>query len=177
MVDPKSLDRRTHISLYTSIHALTLRRDSRGDMPYCRDIYDRLTNYLRRYVQGVYADLSTQLDGEGLAGAYVEAWERYTAAAAYNDHLYRSLNRNWVAQQRDVGNCEVCEIYDLHFNVWKEEVLGDEQRNVKDTLLRLIDKGKTGSEIDGAEIKRVVASFAVLGIGDVVGRMTKEAER
>ena len=57
--------------------------------------------------------------------------------AAYNNHLFRYLNRHWVKREMDEGKKDIYDIYTLHLVRWKEDMFGTTQNAVMGAVLRL----------------------------------------
>jgi cullin 1 len=64
-------------------------------------------------LQTVHAELVAKAEEE-LVDSYAEQWRRYVAAAKYNQHLFRFLERHWIQRERDEGKAGIWGIYPLH---------------------------------------------------------------
>lgn len=175
------LDRKTYMSLYTSIHNFCtaqkavgsshLNSTHRGAHLLGEDLYRRLNEYLKNHLTDVHAEMVKHVD-EALLTFYIKEWKRYTTAGTYNHHLFQYLNRHWVKREMDEGKKDVFDIYTLHLVRWKEDMFGSTQNAVMDAVLRLVEKQRNGETIEQSKIKSVVDSFVSLGIDEADSKKT-----
>jgi len=175
MTDPwESKDMREYVMLYTAVHnscgsqgrspGVTLSNrygaHSRG-----KELYERLTNYLRMHLEEVQKKVD-ECSNESLLNFYNSEWSRYSTAAKHISHLFRYLNRHFVTRQKDEGKKNVYQIYTLHLVMWKEQVFLSSHKRVMDALLRLVERQRNGETVQESLIKGAVDSFVSLDIDD-----------
>ncbi|CAG8491093.1 10060_t:CDS:10 [Paraglomus brasilianum] len=129
------------------------------------DLYNRLQDYLERYLDKIRKD-SEQLADENLLQYYAKQWEKYTAASTYLNHVFRFLNRHWVRHKVDEGDKNIYDVYTLALISWRENVFNHVQHQVTAAVLKLIEKERNGEMVDVGLIKSVVGSYVSLGLED-----------
>ena len=178
MMNPaNSVDLRTYMRLYTSIHDYCTkidpgdRRDTeytgrRNDKNLHREkLYWWLDGFLKRQLQSVRTKITAQ-SSDMLIAFYVEEWKRYNAAATYNKHIFRFLDRHWVAREG------VYDIYSLHLLRWKEDLLEDGQNTIMSSLRQQINSKKDGGDVESLNVHDVLESFDSVGVHDMGGIST-----
>jgi cullin 1 len=171
------MDRQTYIRLYTLVHDhcvsckknnhtndQTNGRRHRGAHLMGEELYRFLDDYLKQHLRSVHAIIIDQAPDE-ILDLYTEQWSRYVAAAKYNEHLFRFLERHWVRRELDEGKSGILEIYPLHLARWKELIIENEDVPVIDVLKVELEKDKAGVEAASIRIEQVTESLAALGIG------------
>ncbi|KAK3044237.1 hypothetical protein LTS18_001821, partial [Coniosporium uncinatum] len=176
MVDlQKGMDMKSYMGLYTAIHNFCTAQKavSSGGFNHNRggahllgeDLYNKLTDYLKRHLTDVHK-ASTQHTDEALLTFYIKEWDRYTTAGSYNNHLFRYLNRHWVKREIDEGKKNIYDIYTLHLVQWKEVMFESAHENVMGSVLKLVEKQRNGETIEQSQIKTIVTSFVNLGLDE-----------
>ncbi|KAK5123123.1 hypothetical protein LTR85_003321 [Meristemomyces frigidus] len=135
------LDLKTYMSLYTSIHNTCMAQNTATQVG--EDLYYRLNDYLKRYLQGLHAEMVQHSD-EALIAYYNQQWKRFLTASSYNNRLYRFLNRHYVPRELDMGKQDVFEVYNLHMVRWKDYMLD----SAYDAAMRLKLKQSSGETIE-----------------------------
>ena len=164
---PETLDLRTYMRLYTLIHNFcttsknteTKTRGHRGTHLGGEELYLWLDGYIKRHLHELHTEMISQPDNT-LTTFYLEQWRCYRAAAAYNAHLFRFLNRHWVKREVDEGKHAIHDIYPLHLIRWKEEILENEQSPVKTMLQQHIERPEDSWIVVSTNVPEVLESFA-----------------
>ena len=171
--DMGAIDMKTYMASYTTIfkwctagggmtsdsfHITLISDDRRIARLLEEELYKRLKKFLEIYLQEIQ-EKAKQYSNEALLQFYIEEWDRYRTAAPKNNHLFRILNRRWVARQIDEGNKDVYEVYTLHLVLWREVVLAATHDSVGDAVLQLAEKQRKGEIINESLVKGIVDSF------------------
>lgn len=188
----KRITHRQHIALYTLIHDIcacskpnpnfgdkrreriskgsdTRTNTSHGDKrERCihllgENLYHWLNEYLKQHLLEVHAEMITKSDDE-LAPFYIEQWKSYLAAAKYNTHLFRFLERHWVLRERDEGKTDVLEILPMHLFRWRADILDREDSTGLSSLQSRLESVTNDAGKDSPSIEYVTDSFVALGI-------------
>ena len=165
-----NMDLRTYMRLYKVIHDYCVKcKASRSNVNHRgahllgEELYIFLDDYLKQRLQNVHSELMAKSDEE-MIGFYTEQWKRYVAAAKYNEHLFRFLERHWIMREIDEGKV-ILEIYPLHLARWKEHILENENGPIVDVLKQGLEKDRAGVEAASNRIEEVTESLTALGIG------------
>ena len=133
MANPyQALDMNTYLRLYTLIHDhMAYDKDRRSSQStsfadaHSATLYKWLNHFLRKYLTQLSTELAKQ-DAAALKASYAEKLKGYEAAAKYNSHIFRQLERHWILREQDEGNTKVHTIYKLHIVRWREDILQNE---------------------------------------------------
>ncbi|MCJ1312092.1 hypothetical protein MMC25_005766 [Agyrium rufum] len=129
------------------------------------DLYKNLKDYLRDHLEMLY-EKSTGHTDEALLSYYIREWNRFTAAAAFSNHLFKYLNRHWVKREVDEGKKDVYDVYTLHLVQWRDEFFMKVHTSIMGAVLKMVEKQRNGEIIEQSMIKSVVDSFVSLGLDD-----------
>lgn len=163
---PETLELRTYIRLYTLIHdycAKDKRRDGKGAHLLGEELYFWLDDYIKRHLLKLHTEMVSQPD-DALTTFYLERWRCYKAAAVYNAHLFRFLDRHWVTREVDEGKNPVHHIYSLHLLRWKEIIIENAQNPVNAMLQQHVEKAEDNWIVVLPHVPEVLESFASVGI-------------
>ena len=172
------IDLKTYLRLYTLVHNIctshkSVKMDSvsflrdhkaqgrRNVFPLGGNLYAWLNECLRRHLQALHDEIATQPE-EALVPLYVEQWSRYMAAAKYNKHLFRFVERHWIKREQDEGSTDVYDIQSLHLLRWKEDVLERDDSHFLATLRQHIDQGNCIDDFEATNVEAVLESFAAV---------------
>ncbi|OLN95668.1 Cullin-1 [Colletotrichum chlorophyti] len=176
----RGIDMQIYMGVYTAVHNFCTSQKAvglsvpsgsigsgnhRGAHLLGEELYNKLIEYLRLHLEGLYAQSKTHTD-EALLAFYIKEWNRYTVAAKYIHHLFRYLNRHWVKREMDEGKKNIYDVYTLHLVQWRRVLFEKVSKNVMDAVLKLVEKQRNGETIEYGQIKQVVDSFVSLGLDD-----------
>lgn len=167
-----------YMRLYTLIHNYCTAQKSsgtqkskpgergRGAHLLGEELYYWLSDYLKRYLQKVQTELASQ-PREALVASYTEQWKIFEDHAKYTAHLFRFLDRHWVAREKDEGRQDVYNTYELHHKLWRDVVLESEHEGatLKAVLRDDIEKAKK-EDGESKSMKDLLESFAALGVDE-----------
>jgi cullin 1 len=176
MTNPRgAIDMKTYMSLYTAVHdfctsaryvlgsSFHAANNRGGAFLLGEDLYVHLVEYLRCHLLAVQARAKECTD-ETLLIFYITEWSRYTAAAQYNNSIFRFLNRHWIRREMDEGKKNIYDVYTLHLVRWKEDVFVSTQESVIQSVLKLVERQRNGEMVELSYIKLVIDSFVTLGL-------------
>ena len=177
-----SMDHQAYLRLYTSIHNFCMsiepgetrsgNQPGRGRHSHVREekLYRWLSGFLKHHLQAVHENIQAQPSDTVLA-LYVEQWKQYTAAATFNKHLFRFLDRHWVARVLDEGKDTegVHNIYSLHLIRWKEAVLDNGRNSVMSSLRQQIKERKDCGDVESLDVQVAIESFESVGVHNTDG--------
>lgn len=173
------MDLKTYMRLYTLIHDICTTgkatgHDTRDERQRRRPanmfiwssrLYMWLNDYLKARLDAMHAEMAAQSD-DSLLSFYVERWNRYNAAAKYNQNLFRFLDRHYVKREQDEGHTDVHEVYTLHLIRWKEDVLESGENPTVHILRHQINRTRAGEDAEPAIVDELVKSFVTLGVDE-----------
>ncbi|CAA7263364.1 unnamed protein product [Cyclocybe aegerita] len=148
-------------NLYTAVYNLFGRgSDSDG---YALWLYENLSDYFAQYLEPRWQK-SQMLTGVDMLRYYVAEWEYYLVVTRPFHRIFRVMDRNWVQRQRSEGEIRVITISKLALQKWREQFLRKGDTRLADAAIRLISQDRVGDTIDQALVKKVIATFVLLGI-------------
>ncbi|PHH74756.1 hypothetical protein CDD82_4796 [Ophiocordyceps australis] len=174
----RGIDMQMYMGVYTAVHNFctsqkavglggpAMHSNHRGAHLLGEELYNKLIQYLRTHLNQVVEDSKSHTE-EALLTFYIKEWNRYTIAAKYIHHLFRYLNRHWVKREIDEGKKNIFDVYTLHLVQWRQVLFEKVSGKVMGSVLKLVEKQRSGETIEHGQIKQVVDSFVSLGLDEV----------
>lgn len=123
------------------------------------EIYGKLENYLRGYVQNLQPEGS-----EPFLEFYVRKWKRFTIGARYLNNVFDYMNRYWVLKERSDGRRDIFDINNLALLQWKDYLFTVNLDRIRDEIFELIERQRNNEIVDTNIISVAVKSMVYLGL-------------
>jgi cullin 1 len=127
------------------------------------ELYMKLRGFLTEKCAALRAEAETRHDENLLLFFYTE-WTRYTTAMRYVSHIFQYLNRHWIRREAEDGRKDVYEIFPLSLVVWRETFFSAVKGRLTAVLLQLIEKERSGEQIDTSLVQGVIDAYVRLGL-------------
>eukprot|EP00007_Cunea_sp_BSH-02190019_P009730 CAMPEP_0174244780 /NCGR_PEP_ID=MMETSP0417-20130205/36623_1 /TAXON_ID=242541 /ORGANISM="Mayorella sp, Strain BSH-02190019" /LENGTH=756 /DNA_ID=CAMNT_0015324503 /DNA_START=51 /DNA_END=2321 /DNA_ORIENTATION=- len=128
------------------------------------DLYNLLQHFLETYMTKLFSDAEGK-EEDALLVYYSKRWENYTVSMSKVNHVFQYLNRHWIKREAEDGK-KVYEVYVMSLVKWHDHMFLPLKERLTSGLLTLIERDRTGEQVDHSLIKGVINSFACLGLDD-----------
>ncbi|KAH9405815.1 Cullin-1 [Tyrophagus putrescentiae] len=125
-------------------------------------LYSRVDLFLNKQVKTVRDDSDT-VGMEDILLFYSTKWTIFTGNSRHLNQICSFLNKHWIRREVDEERLQVRDVYELALSKWRKVVFEALSANVTTAALNLIEKSRTGAEVDLSPVKVALESFVVLG--------------
>lgn len=152
-----------YMTLYTIIYDLcSIKLPSTQDYSYSQLLYTKYGEVFEEHIQSDILPSFEDKRGEFMLREFVKQWENINVMGHWLFRFFEYLDRFYVHSQPGLAS-----LIEIPVIVFRDRVYKDLKRDVRDTVIALIDGEREGEKIDRALVKKVVDIFVRIGILDL----------
>ena len=151
------------MTLYTIVYDLcSIELPSAQDCSYSQRLYVKYGEVFEEHMQSDVLPSFEDKRGEFMLREFVKQWENINVMGRWLLRFFEYLDRFYVRSQAGLAS-----LIEVPVVVFRDRVYKDLKRDVRDTVIALIDEEREGEKIDRALVKKAVDIFVGIGILDM----------
>lgn len=152
-----------YMTLYTIVYDLcSIELPSAQDCSYSQLLYTKYGEVFEEHMQSDILPSFEDKQGEFMLREFVKQWENINVMGRWLFRFFEYLDRFYVRSQAGLAS-----LIEVPVIVFRDRVYKDLKRDVRDTVIALIDEEREGEKIDRALVKKAVDIFVGIGILDM----------
>ncbi|KAH9366828.1 hypothetical protein HPB48_023023 [Haemaphysalis longicornis] len=168
-LDVEHLTMSRYMALYTHAMNLICRMEpldrTRGHHATRFDLYKYVNTFLHNHVTRI-SNAANDLTTKDILLFYSSQWERFKSSSKVLSHVIPFDNLKWPRKGWPEGLKRVHGAYQLSLMTWRDVLLSESGRKVRDGVLDLIEDERRGKPVNISVIRGIVSSFVELDLSE-----------
>ncbi|CAI0467391.1 unnamed protein product [Linum tenue] len=145
-----------YMELYTTVYNMCTQKPPHD---YSQQLYDRYRESIEDYINSMVLPSLREKHDEFVPRELVKRWANHKVLVRWLSHIFHYLNREFIPRR------SLLPLREVGFICFRTLVFYDFYRNLRVSVLSLIDQEREGEEIDRALLKNAVDIFVEIGMG------------